>query len=153
MNQKQIIAWIFIFLLVFSALPLAFAETQALSLDAYWDSEVVQKVVEQGQTAQFSVNIISQSQSRLSVNILRSGRIVQRIRDGQIIPTGRNNPFYFAQFQIDTNNMAGDYVVEIIAVNSQGSSRKTLALSVERAQQELPSNPNNNPGADVDNQN
>ena len=153
MNQKQIIAWVFIFLLVFSALPLAFAETQALSLDAYWNSEVVQKVVEQGQTAQFSVNIISQSQSRLSVNILRSGRIVQRIRDGQIIPTGRNNPFYFAQFQIDTNNMAGDYVVEIIAVNSQGSSRKTLALSVERAQQELPSNPNNNPGADVDNQN
>lgn len=156
MNQKQLIAWGFIFLLVFSALPLAFAETQALSLNAYWDSEVEQEVVEQGQPARFSVNIVSQSQSRLSVNILRSGRIVQRIRDGQIVPTGRNNPFYFTTLQIDTNNMAGDYVVEIIAVNSQGSSRRTLALSVERAQQELPSDPNNdddNQGADVDHQN
>ncbi|MDP3990320.1 MAG: hypothetical protein Q8Q01_03885 [archaeon] len=141
MIQKKIIAWGFILLLVFSALPLAFAQSQALTLNTYWNGEVVQKVVEQGQFAEFSVSIISQSQSRLSVNILRSGRIVQRIRNGQIIPTGLNNPFYFTTVQIGTNNMAGDYVIEVIAANNQGSERETLALSVQRDE---PVNNNNN---------
>ncbi len=131
MKTSKILGGIIAFILIASTIiSLAYAD-HTIDLTSEWTANGDDSLsVDQGENAELLVYVTSTENIGLWIDVLRGSTIVRTVFADSTVAADIDDP-YIQEFTVNTEGLAGDYIVRVHVMNTEGEDFQYLNLNVD----------------------